>query len=238
MSEVLKIDDLNCYYDKSQIVYNCSMEVSENEMCCLLGSNGAGKTTLLLSVVGLIVNKRGNIYFCGRRIDNLRAYEIARMGISLCPERAPIFPQLTVHENLRMGGLYGKGKMFRRRIEKEVSELFPILESRKRQIGGTLSGGERQMLSIGIALMSEPKLLMLDEPSMGLAPLIISEIFKIMGGIKEKGKSIFLVEQNANLALRNADRGYLMESGKIILGDNCLNLYNNASIRKSFLGEG
>lgn len=236
MNDILLIDNLNCYYGKSQVIHNLSIRIKENEICCLLGSNGAGKTTLLSSIAGLIRNKVGNIYLGGIKIDKLSSYEIARMGISFSPERAPIFPQLRVYENLKLGGLYIRDKILRKEREKGITDLFPVLSARKNQLGGTLSGGERQMLSIGMALMSEPKLLMLDEPSMGLAPLIISEIFKTIEGIRRKGKSIFLVEQNANIALRNADRGYLMELGKIVLEDDCINMCNNANIKRSFMG--
>jgi branched-chain amino acid transport system ATP-binding protein len=225
-------------YGGIEAVKGISLTVSEGELVTLIGGNGAGKTTTLATISGIKRPSEGEILFEGRRIDNLPPHEIVEMGVSQSPEGRRIFPRMSVRENLSMGA-YGRrdggslGEDFER-----VFGLFPVLKERERQAGGTLSGGEQQMLAIGRALMSRPRVLMLDEPSMGLAPLFVERIFELLREIHEQGMTILLVEQNAQAALQAADRGYVLESGEIVLEDEADRLLGNDQVRKAYLGEG
>lgn len=233
---MLRLENINTFYGNIQALKNITMEINEGEIITLIGANGAGKTTTLMTISGIIASKSGKIVFNGTDINGISPEKIVAMGLSHVPEGRRIFPQLTVLENLEMGSYLRKDKEIRSDME-YVFDLFPILKKRKTQTGGTLSGGEQQMLAISRALMTRPKLLLLDEPSLGLAPLIIKQIFEIITKINnENGTTVFLVEQNANLALKCAHRGYVMENGEIILSDTTDKLLSNPEVKKAYLG--
>jgi branched-chain amino acid transport system ATP-binding protein len=234
---MLEIKAIDTYYGNIQALYGVDITVNEGEIITLVGANGAGKSTTLMSICGVTQPRNGRIFFQGRDITRTPAEEIVSLGICQVPEGRLIFPGLTVTENLDMGAFLRNDKDGIKKDMQRVYELFPILEQRKRQAGGTLSGGEQQMLAIGRALMARPKLLLLDEPSMGLAPLVVKQIFEIVKQInKEQGTTIFLVEQNANLALKTGHRGYVMENGVITLADDCEKLLADESVKKAYLG--
>jgi branched-chain amino acid transport system ATP-binding protein len=236
-NKVLEVRNLHFSYGEIHAIKGISFEVREGEVVTLLGANGAGKTTTLQSISGLIKGAcSGEVYFMGENITGIKPHVIAGKGLAQCLEGRLIFPQLSVMENLLMGA-YLRGD--RREIERDleyVFNLFPRLLERKAQHGGTLSGGEQQMLAVGRALMQKPKLLMMDEPSLGLAPLIIAEIFKAIKKINSDGIPILLVEQNSNVALSITDRGYVMEIGEIRFTDTAQNLLGNDEIKKAYLG--
>ncbi len=234
---MLRLEDIKTFYGNIQALKGVSLEVNEGEIICLIGANGAGKSTTLMSVSGIVPPREGEIYFNDEPISGLAPDEIVKMGIIQVPEGRHIFPGLSVQENLDMGALLQRDKEEIAKDLDYVFELFPILKDRKSQAGGTLSGGEQQMLAISRALMAKPKLLLLDEPSLGLAPLLVQQIFEIIRKINtESGTTIFLVEQNANLALKIADRGYVMETGRITLTDTAANLLANEDVRRAYLG--
>ncbi|ADK79503.1 ABC transporter ATP-binding protein [Sediminispirochaeta smaragdinae] len=234
---MLKIEDVNTFYGNIQALKGISIEINEGEVITLIGANGAGKTTTLMSICGIVPPRSGNITFLGSSLLDKEPDEIVAMGISQVPEGRRIFPYLTVQENLDMGAFLRKDQEGIARDREYIYELFPILAERRNQAGGTLSGGEQQMLAISRAIMARPKLLLLDEPSLGLAPLIVLQIFDIIKKINTENKTtIFLVEQNANLALKTAHRGYVMENGAITLADSCENLLENEAVRKAYLG--
>lgn len=233
---MLKIQSLTAHYGKIQALRGLSFEVPEGVIITILGANGAGKSTTLRTISGIVPATGGEIEFMGRRIENMSPEKIVRLGISHVPEGRMLFPQLTVAENLRMGAYpLKKRKDIDRHLER-VEGHFPILKDRRHQVAGTLSGGEQQMLAIGRALMCEPKLLMLDEPSLGLAPLFVQEIFEIIKEIHKAGITILLVEQNANKALKVADYGYVLETGFIELHDKAASLLKNDHVRRAYLG--
>lgn len=234
---MLSTRDLKVFYGNIQAVGGISIEVKEGEIVTLIGANGAGKTTTLRTISGLQRVASGEVLFQGQRIDTLAAHKIVEMGVGHAPEGRRIFPTLTVRENLEMGAFTRKGASVLSEDYERVFGLFPILKEREKQKGGTLSGGEQQMLAIGRALMSKPKLLMLDEPSMGLAPKIVELIFTTIAEINGSGTTILLVEQNAQMALSLANRGYVIESGEIVLTDTGQALLNNDRVRKAYLGE-
>jgi branched-chain amino acid transport system ATP-binding protein len=234
---MLSIEDIHTYYGHIHALKGISLEVKEKEIVCLIGSNGAGKSTTLMTVNGILHPAKGRILFLGQDITTLPADKIAGLGITQVPEGRRILPRLNVEDNLEMGAFLVKDKKKIRKNRDEVYELFPLLAKRRKQQGGTLSGGEQQMLAIGRALMSKPKLLLLDEPSLGLAPLIVEKIFDIIRQINESGTTIFLVEQNANMALSISGNAYVMESGRITLTGAAKDLANDESIRKAYLGE-
>ncbi|MFY9707862.1 MAG: ABC transporter ATP-binding protein [Desulfobacterales bacterium] len=234
---MLSVDDIHTYYGHIHALKGVSLEVKEKEIVCLIGSNGAGKSTTLMTVNGILHPAKGRILFLGQDITTLPADKIAGLGITQVPEGRRILPRLNVEDNLEMGAFLVKDKKKIRKNRDEVYELFPLLAKRRKQQGGTLSGGEQQMLAIGRALMSKPKLLLLDEPSLGLAPLIVEKIFDIIRQINESGTTIFLVEQNANMALSISGNAYVMESGRITLTGAAKDLANDESIRKAYLGE-
>ena len=234
---MLKVNNIKTYYGNIQALKDVSIEVKEGEIVALIGANGAGKTTTLMSICGITPPRSGEILLDGDPIQELSADRIVQKGIVQVPEGRRIFPDLTVQENLEMGAFLRKNKRLIQQDLNYVMELFPILEKRRNQAGGTLSGGEQQMLAISRALMARPRVLLLDEPSLGLAPLIIKQIFEILQHInKENNTTIFLVEQNANQALKLADRGYVMENGVISLVDSADSLLENDDVRKAYLG--
>ena len=234
---MLKLKNIMTYYGNIQALKGVSINVSEGEIITLIGANGAGKTTTLMSISGVVPPRSGEIFFEDKPIHNLPGNEIVAMGLCQVPEGRRIFPYLTVSENLDMGAfLRTDGEGIKKDIE-YIFDLFPILAERRNQAGGTLSGGEQQMLAISRALMAKPRLLLLDEPSLGLAPLIVKQIFDIIRKIRsEQNTTIFLVEQNANMALKIADRGYVMENGKITLTDTAADLLANDAVKKAYLG--
>jgi branched-chain amino acid transport system ATP-binding protein len=233
---LLDVKDIHVFYGSIEAVKGMSFHVDRGEIVCLIGANGAGKTTTLRTVSGLLRPREGAVFYDGQRIDLLPAHEIVVLGVAQSPEGRRIFPRMSVRENLDMGAFTRKDAGQREDLER-ILELFPILRERARQSAGTLSGGEQQMLAIGRALMAKPKLLLLDEPSMGLAPIVVQRIFDIVREISEQGMTILLVEQNAAQALSLADRGYVIETGKIVLEDEARSLLANERVRKAYLGE-
>jgi branched-chain amino acid transport system ATP-binding protein len=235
MSAVLSIEEVHTVYGKTiRALKGVSLEVHTGEIVCLIGNNGAGKTTLLKTVSGMLKPESGAVRFEGRSIGGLPAHEIARLGLAHVPEGRHIFPRLTVLENLEMGA-YKRSGVLTSELD-HVYGLFPVLGERRKQLGGTLSGGEQQMLAIGRALMARPKLLMLDEPSMGLAPVLVDRIFEIIKKINAEGVTILLVEQNARKALSVGSRAYVLETGKIVLADQAARLLDNPQVRQAYLG--
>ena len=233
---MLKIDNIDVYYGAIHALKGISLEVNEGEIVTLIGANGAGKSTTLRTISGLLKPKTGSITFLGQNIAGVRAHEIVKKGISQVPEGRRVFAEMTVMENLDLGAFVRKDKAGIQQDLKHVFELFPRLEERKNQSAGTLSGGEQQMLAMGRALMSRPKLLLLDEPSMGLAPLPIKEIFNIIVDINKSGTTVLLVEQNANMALSIANRAYVLETGRITLSGKAQDLAASEDVRKAYLG--
>jgi branched-chain amino acid transport system ATP-binding protein len=234
---VLAVEDVHTYYGSIEALKGISIEVREGEIVTLIGANGAGKTTALRSINGLNHPRRGRITFQGSDITQTAPHEIVKNGISQSPEGRKLFPRMTVIENLEMGAFQRKDKANFKDDMDRVFTLFPRLAERKSQKAGTMSGGEQQMLAIGRALMARPKLLLLDEPSMGLAPIFVEKIFEIVKEINEQGTPILLVEQNALMALDAADRGYVLETGRIALADDAKALRGNEQVRKTYLGE-
>lgn len=234
MSAVLKVNSINVYYGSIHAIKDVSFEVHDGEIVTLIGANGAGKSSALNTITGLLRSKTGTIEFNGENISHIPAYKIVSKGLALVPEGRRIFQQMTVKENLDMGAYTGKDG-FAEKLE-EVYTRFPRLKEREKQIAGTLSGGEQQMLAMGRALMSSPKLLMLDEPSMGLAPILVEQIFDIITALHKNGTTILLVEQNAQAALAVADRGYVLETGKIVTTGTGSELLNSPAIKKAYLG--
>ena len=234
MEEILSVQDINVYYGAIHAIKDVSLTVSEGEIVTLIGANGAGKSTTLQTISGLLRSKTGDICFCGQSIARLPSHKIVERGIAQVPEGRRIFLQMTVQENLEMGAFTRSGG-----VDKDLERvyaLFPRLLERKKQIAGTLSGGEQQMLAMGRALMSHPKLMMLDEPSMGLAPILVEQVFSIIRQLHEEGTTILLVEQNAQMALSVADRAYVMETGKIILQGTGAELARSDQVKKAYLG--
>ena len=236
MSKLLEVNDINVYYGAIHAIKGISFEVNEGEIVTLIGANGAGKSTTLNTVSGLLRSKTGSIHFLGEDIGKVPAHKLVERGLSQVPEGRRVFLQMTVQENLEMGAFTEKASSIASNLEK-VYEQFPRLKERYKQVAGTLSGGEQQMLAMGRALMSSPKLLMLDEPSMGLAPILVEQIFEIIKRLHEAGTTILLVEQNAQMALSIADRAYVLETGKISLSGPASELLHNDSVRKAYLGE-
>jgi len=234
---MLEVKNIRTYYGNIQAIKGISLEISEGEIITLIGANGAGKTTTLMSISGIVPPRSGEILFFDKPIQELSPNRIVALGISQVPEGRRIFPYLTVMENLDMGAFLRNDTQEVRKDLAYILDLFPILAERRHQTGGTLSGGEQQMLAVARALMARPRLLLLDEPSLGLAPLVVKQIFEIIRKINaENMTTIFLVEQNANLALQVAHRGYVMENGRIILSDTSQNLLSNEDVKKAYLG--
>ena len=234
---MLEIREMKTYYGNIQALKGVDLEISEGEIITLIGANGAGKTTTLMSISGVVPPRSGEVLFEGKPISGLAPNEIVALGISQVPEGRRIFPYLSVSENLDMGAFLRTDSQAVKTDIEYIFDLFPILAQRRNQAGGTLSGGEQQMLAVGRALMAKPRLLLLDEPSLGLAPLVVKQIFEIIKKINLENKTtIFLVEQNANQALKVAHRGYVMENGKITLSDTSQNLMANDEVKKAYLG--
>jgi branched-chain amino acid transport system ATP-binding protein len=234
---LLKLDNVKTYYGNIRALKGISLEVNEGEIVCLIGGNGAGKSTTLMTISGVLTPEEGDVLYQGRPIAGVRPDHIVQMGICQVPEGRMIFPLLTVNENLDLGAYLRKDKDGIKADIERVFELFPVLRERGKQAGGTLSGGEQQMLAIGRALMARPKLLLLDEPSLGLAPILVDTIFDIIRQINEQGTTILLVEQNAQLALQFSHRGYVIETGRIALADTSAALLNNEQVKKAYLGD-
>lgn len=234
---MLELIDVHTYYGNIQALKGISLSVKPGEVVSLIGSNGAGKTTTLRTIQGLLRPRQGKVLFEGRDLHSVSTEEIVRLGIAQSPEGRMIFPRMTVLENLEMGAFQRQDKLGIKSDMEHVFELFPRLKERIAQRGGTLSGGEQQMLAIGRALMARPRLLLLDEPSMGLAPMLVSQIFSIIEEISGEGMTILLVEQNARMALTVADRGYVLQTGEIVLTGSAKELQTNETVRKAYLGE-
>ena len=234
---MLEVKDLEVYYGLLQAIKGISFHVDKGEIIALIGANGAGKTTTLHTVTGLISPKNGHVLFEGKDITKIPAHKIVSMGMAHVPEGRRVFAELSVYENLKMGAYTRKDKNEIEESLKNVYKRFPRLEERKNQMAGTLSGGEQQMLAMGRALMSKPKIILMDEPSMGLSPIMVNEIFDIIRSVSESGTTVLLVEQNAKKALSIADRAYVLETGKIVLEGKAKDLLEDDSIKKAYLGE-
>ena len=234
---LLKIDHITVSYGAIKALKDISLSVNEGEIVTLIGANGAGKSTTLRTISGLLKPQEGKIYFKGRDISGEKPHVIVHLGISQAPEGRGIFANLSTEDNLEMGAYSRKDKESIQRDKEHVFHIFPILQERRKQEAGTLSGGEQQMLTISRALMARPKLLLLDEPSLGLAPQIIKQIFKVIQEINQQGTTILLVEQNANMALHIAHKAYVLETGKIVLQGKAQDLLNNPDVKKAYLGE-
>ncbi|GFI27654.1 high-affinity branched-chain amino acid transport ATP-binding protein LivF [Lachnospiraceae bacterium] len=234
---MLEIKDLEVYYGMIQAIKGISFEVNEGEVIALIGANGAGKTTILHTITGLLSPKKGSVVFEGKDITKVAAHKIVSLGMAHVPEGRRVFAELTVYENLKMGAYTRKEKSEIEQTLSMVYQRFPRLKERKNQLAGTLSGGEQQMLAMGRALMSHPKIIVMDEPSMGLSPILVNQIFDIIEEVSKSGTTVLLVEQNAKKALSIADRAYVLETGKIVLDGDAQALLNDDSIKKAYLGE-
>jgi len=234
---MLEVKDLQVFYGVIQAIKNISFKVNEGEIIALIGANGAGKTTILQTISGLITPKQGEILYNGTDLKKIPAYKIVAMGVAHVPEGRRVFSQLTVYENLLMGAYTRNDKKDIEETLRQVYKRFPRLEEWKNQMAGTLSGGEQQMLAMGRALMSKPKIILMDEPSMGLSPILVEEVFDIIQSINKSGTTVLLVEQNAKKALSIAHRAYVIETGKIVLEGDAKELMNNESVKKAYLGE-
>ncbi len=234
---MLEIKDLEVYYGMIQAIKGVSFDVNEGEVIALIGANGAGKTTILHTITGLLNAKKGSVWFEGKDITKIPAHKIVSMGMAHVPEGRRVFANLTVLQNLKMGAYTRKDKNEIDQTLDNIYKRFPRLKERQNQLAGTLSGGEQQMLAMGRALMSHPKIILMDEPSMGLSPIFVNEIFDIIKSVSASGTTVLLVEQNAKKALSIADRAYVLETGKIVLSGKASDLLNNDSIKKAYLGE-
>jgi branched-chain amino acid transport system ATP-binding protein len=236
--KILQLIDVDAHYGKIQALDDIQVFINAKELVCLLGGNASGKSTTLKTILGVVKPSRGRVEFLGERIDGLPTGKIVARGISIVPENRRIFPKLTVLENLELGAYLRDDTEGISEDMERVFDLFPLLKERLKQYGVTLSGGEQQMLAMGRALMSRPKLLLMDEPSMGLAPILVENSFEIVQRVNQEGVTIFMVEQNANMALSIADRGYVLQLGKIVLQDEAENLLNNEMMKKAYLDTG
>ena len=234
---MLTIKDLEVYYGVIQAIKGVSFEVNQGEVIALIGATGAGKTTILHTITGLLAPKNGSVVFEGKELTKMPAHKIVSLGMAHVPEGRRVFADLSVYENLRMGAYTRKDRNEIEETMEKVYQRFPRLKERRNQMAGTLSGGEQQMLAMGRALMSKPKILLMDEPSMGLSPIMVNEIFSIIQEVSDSGTTVLLVEQNAKKALSIADRGYVLETGNIVLEGKASDLLNNDSIKKAYLGE-
>jgi branched-chain amino acid transport system ATP-binding protein len=233
---MLKIEKVQTFYENVQALFDISLEVMEGEMVALIGANGAGKSTTLKTISGLCVPASGTVEFQGKKINGLSPRDIVKMGVSHCPEERRIWPKLTVWENLDMGAYTCKDKKSIQMDMEKIFSLYPVLQERRNQLAGTLSGGEQQMLAIGRAIMSRPKILLLDEPSLGLAPIMIEKTAEMIREIHKKGTTVLLVEQNAFMALTMSDRAYVLEIGKTVLEGKARDLLKNEHVQKAYLG--
>lgn len=233
---MLEIKNIDVFYGDVQVIWDVVFEVKKGEVIAVIGANGAGKSTVLKTISGLLRPGKGEIIFEGTPINQIEPYKLIEMGIALCLEARRLFVEMTVEENLDMGSLKGEAKKKREKTKEMVFELFPRLKERRRQLAGTLSGGEQQMVAIGRGLMSIPKLLMFDEPSLGLAPILVREIFNVINRIRKEGTTVLIVEQNTKQTLSIADRAYVLETGKITLHGTGQSLLNNDYVKKAYLG--
>lgn len=233
---MLRIERLNVFYGDVQVLFDVSLELKKHEIVTIIGSNGAGKSTLLKTISGILRPTSGSIEFLGERLHSLSPVDIVRKGISQIVEGRGLFPSMSTYENLLLGSFCIKDKRKRASLMEEVFEAMPVLKERQSQLAGSLSGGEQQLLAVGRGLMSEPKLLMLDEPTLGLAPKLIPEIFKLIKMLRQKGTTILLVEQNVRESLQEADRGYVLREGKIVLSNNAESLLKSRELRRAYLG--
>lgn len=233
---VLEIRNIDVFYGDVQVIWDVAFEVKKGEVVALIGANGAGKSTTLKTISGILRPRKGEIVFDGMPINKIEPYKLIEKGLALCPEARRLFVEMTVEENLDMGSLKGEAKNRRQKTKEMVFELFPRLKERRRQLAGTLSGGEQQMVAIGRGLMSLPKLLMFDEPSLGLAPILVREIFNVIKKIRKEGTTVLVVEQNTKQTLAIADRAYVLETGKITLQGTGQALLNDEHVKKAYLG--
>ncbi len=233
---MLEVSNIDTFYGKIQALWGVSLKIDEAEMVALVGANGAGKTTLLNTISGLLHPASGSIEFLGKRIDGLTSYSIVELGMSHIPEGRRLFPDMSVRENLEMGAYANRAWKHKQETLDKVYQLFPILKARQRQVARTLSGGEQQMVAMGRGLMSRPRLCIIDEPSSGLAPLVVDEIFHIIQGLRDQGIAIFLIEQNVQQTLEITDRAYVLENGRVILAGESRKLLQEELIRKAYLG--
>ena len=236
MTTMLELSNVNTYYGPSHVLQNISLEVGKGEIVCLLGANAAGKTTTMKTIFGLVRPKSGTVHFETRSIQNKLTGDIVASGLALVPEARRIFPRMTVLENLEMGAFTRKNRVEVRQDIDYVCQIFPRIKERLKQMAGTMSGGEQQMLAMGRALMSRPHMICMDEPSMGLSPLLVETVFDTIKRIRSEGMTVFLVEQNASMALDIADRGYVLQTGRIVLTDTAKNLLTNDLVRQAYLG--
>lgn len=233
---LLQLQDVDAYYGPSQVLHSVSLDINQGEIVCLLGANAAGKTTTMKTIFGLMHPRNGTITFDGKRIERVLPGDIVRMGMALVPEARRIFARMTVLENLEMGAYSRTNRQEFKRDLDHVCTIFPRIGERLKQIAGTMSGGEQQMLAMGRALMSHPRMICMDEPSMGLSPILVETVFSTIQRIRSEGVTVFLVEQNASMALSLADRGYVLQTGKIVLSDTAANLLSNDLVRQAYLG--
>jgi branched-chain amino acid transport system ATP-binding protein len=233
---MLQLTDVNSYYGPSHVLQDVTLEVNKGEIVCLLGANAAGKTTTMKTIFGLVHPRKGSILFEEKSIEHMLTANIVHLGLALVPEARRIFPRMTVLENLEMGAYIRNNRAEFNDDLDHVCQIFPRLKERLKQFAGTMSGGEQQMLAMGRALMSRPRLICMDEPSMGLSPILVETVFDTILRIRDEGVTVFLVEQNASMALNLADRGYVLQTGKIVLSDTAKNLLTNDLVRQAYLG--
>jgi branched-chain amino acid transport system ATP-binding protein len=237
-SKMLQLTEVDTFYGPSQVLHNVSLEVNKGEIVCLLGANAAGKTTTMKTIFGLVRPRHGTIEFQGQPIQRKLPGDIVRSGLTLVPEARRIFPRMTVLENLEMGAYIHTNRSQVKEDIDHVCQIFPRIKERLKQVAGTMSGGEQQMLAMGRAMMSRPRMMCMDEPSMGLSPILVETVFNTILRIRDEGVTVFLVEQNASMALSLANRGYVLQTGKIVLSDTAPNLLTNDLVRQAYLGGG
>ncbi|MGH2514965.1 MAG: ABC transporter ATP-binding protein [Ktedonobacterales bacterium] len=233
---MLELNSVDTYYGPSQVLRDVNVQINQGEIVCLLGANAAGKTTTMKTIFGIVKPRRGNVTFEGQRIDTTGTDQIIKRGLALVPEARRVFSRMSVHENLEMGAYLNDDPAAIAQDIDRVYTLFPRLKERDKQLSGTMSGGEQQMLAMGRALMARPRLVCMDEPSMGLSPILVQTVFDTIQEIRKQGVTVFLVEQNAFMALNIADRGYVLQQGRIVLGDTAKNLLDNDLVRRAYLG--
>ena len=236
-SPVLELRNVSTHYGLVAVLRDVDMEIYAGEMVCLLGGNASGKTTTLKTILGYVSPSEGDVVLDGEVVSGLTTTEVVKRGVSMVPENRRLFPDMSVEENLQLGAYLRKDRKAVEQIKATVFETFPRIRERLKQKAGTLSGGEQQMVAMGRALMADPKILLMDEPSMGLAPILVEQVFEIIRKIRELGKTVFVVEQNANMALSIADRGYVIQTGQVVLSDTAENLLRNPLMREAYLGE-